>query len=115
LIFAERLVSLRSSSHHAIGRELAFAPGRGSHDPTTMRILLQQKQTGHYFKTTGAWTREPGEGMDFISSTHAIEYCIANKLSDVQLVLKFEEQHYDIVLPMVTDRRHHASVQDRLH
>lgn len=78
-----------------------------------MRILLQQKETGHYFKEAGAWTREPGEGMDFISSTRAIEYCVANKISDVQLVLKFEEEHYDIVLPMVTDRRYHAGGQDR--
>jgi hypothetical protein len=69
-----------------------------------MRILLQQKETGEYFKDVGAWTRDPAEAMDFLSSTRAIDFCVRNKISPVQIVLKFDEQHYDIVLPMVTDR-----------
>jgi hypothetical protein len=73
-----------------------------------MRILLQQEATGRYFKDVGAWTRDPAEAMDFLSSTKAIEYCVANRISDVHLVLKFEEQHYDIVLPMATERRYHG-------
>lgn len=65
-----------------------------------MRILLQQKETGLYFKDVGAWVRPSAEGMDFVSSTAAIDFCVANKLSGVQLVLKFEEQEYDIVMPV---------------
>ena len=68
---------------------------------TRMRILLQQKETGLYFKDVGSWTRDTGEAMDFVSSTAAIEFCMLNKLPGVQLVLKFEEQQYDIVLPVV--------------
>ena len=78
-----------------------------------MRILLQGKETGLYFKDVGAWTPEPAEAMDFLSSTRAIDFCIANKISGVQLVLKFEEQLHDIVLPMVTDRRYHGPRSDR--
>ena len=73
-----------------------------------MRILLQQKETGLYVKDVGDWAREPGEAMDFVSSTKAIDFCVANKIADVQLVLKFEEHLHDIVLPMVADRRYHA-------
>jgi hypothetical protein len=40
--------------------------------------------------------------MDFLSSTSAIDFCVANKISSVQLVLKFDEQRYDIVLPVHT-------------
>jgi hypothetical protein len=69
-----------------------------------MRILLQQKETGSYLQETGVWTSNPAQAMDFLSSTHALEYCITHRISGVQLVLKFEEQHYDIVLPMVFDR-----------
>jgi hypothetical protein len=76
--------------------------------PTVMRILLQEKETGLYFKDVGSWTQEPAEAMDFLSSTKAIDFCVTNKISGVQLVLKFEEQLHDIVLPMVTDRRYHA-------
>jgi len=73
-----------------------------SGEPTpNMRILLQQKETGLYFKDIGAWTRDAIEAMDFLSSTSAIDFCVLNKISDVQLVLKFEEQRYDIVLPVL--------------
>lgn len=71
-----------------------------------MRILLQQKETGLYFKDIGAWTREHGEAMDFLSSTSAIDFCVLNKISGVQMVLKFEEQKCDIVLPLLTEKPH---------
>ena len=74
-----------------------------------MRILLQQKETGLYLQQVGAWTRDAGEGMDFLSSTRAIEFCAANNISGVQLVLKFEEQLYDIVLPMMMERPYHSA------
>jgi hypothetical protein len=66
-----------------------------------MRILLQQKETGLYFKDIGAWANESSDAMDFLSSTSAIDFCVTNKLKDMQLVLKFEEQKYDIVLPVI--------------
>ena len=74
-----------------------------------MRILLQQKETGLYFKDIDSWTRSTAEAMDFLSSTAAIDFCVLNKLKGVQLVLKFEEHQYDIVLPVVTT---HASSAD---
>ena len=69
-----------------------------------MRILIQQKETDLYFKDIGAWTRDLTEAMDFLSSTAAIDFCVTNKISGVQLVLKFEEQRYDIVLPVLTGK-----------
>jgi hypothetical protein len=66
-----------------------------------MRILLQQKETGLYFRDIGSWTRDAGDAMDFLSSTSAIDFCVLNKIAGVQLVLKFEEQRYDIVLPVL--------------
>jgi hypothetical protein len=69
-----------------------------------MRILIQQKETGLYFRDVGDWTRNPTEAMDFLSSTSAIEFCVMNKISGVQLVLKFEEQQYDIVLPVLPQK-----------
>ncbi len=71
-----------------------------------MRILLQQKDTGLYFKDIDSWVRTSTEAMDFVSSTAAIEFCIANKIPGVQLVLKFEEQKYDIVLPVQPDQEY---------
>ena len=69
-----------------------------------MRILLQQKQSGLYFKDINAWDPDPAAAMDFLSSTSAIDVCVANKISHVQIVLKFDEQRYDIVLPVLKER-----------
>ena len=65
-----------------------------------MRILLQHKQTGRYFSDIDSWVPNAAAAKDFVSSTAAIDFCVANKLKGVQLVLKFEEQRYDIVMPM---------------
>jgi hypothetical protein len=67
-----------------------------------MRILLQQKETGLYFKDIDLWVRQSSEAMDFVNSTAAIDFCVANKLCSVQVVLKFDGQQYDIVLPAMS-------------
>ena len=64
-----------------------------------MRILLQQRDSGLYFEAMDAWTADPAEAMDFVSSTAALDYCAANRLLGVQIVLKFEEEKHEIVLP----------------
>jgi hypothetical protein len=65
-----------------------------------MRIVLQHRDSGLYFRDVGAWTENAPEALDFVDSTKALEFCAANKLSDLQIVLKFEESAYDIVLPV---------------
>ena len=68
-----------------------------------MRVLIQQKDSGLYFQDIAAWTSDHQDAMDFVTSTRAIDFCVANKLSGVQLVLKFEEQEFDIVMPLTAD------------
>lgn len=65
-----------------------------------MRILLQQVQTGLYLKAPDQWIANPAEATDFLSSTRALAFCAAHRISSVQIVLKFEREHYEIVLPM---------------
>lgn len=71
-----------------------------------MRILIQKKDSGLYFKDIEAWTSNSAEAMDFLSSTAAIEFCTSNKIKGVHLVLKFEEEHHEIVVPMVQHKNH---------
>ena len=66
-----------------------------------MRILVQQKQTGLYFKDIDRWAKNSSDAMDFVNSTAAIDFCASNRLTDVQLVLKFDEEKCDIVLPVL--------------
>jgi hypothetical protein len=70
-----------------------------------MKVLLQHKESGLYLKDIGITTHDTLDAMEFLSSTQAIEFCASHKIADMQIVLRFQEQHYDIVLPMLTDRR----------
>jgi hypothetical protein len=63
-----------------------------------MRIVLQHKTTGLYFQDVGAWTRNSSEAIDFVSSTTAIEFCELNNIDCAQIVLKFDQEQYDIVM-----------------
>lgn len=69
-----------------------------------MKVLLQHKESGLYLKEVGFTTSSAADAMDFLSSTQAIEFCSAHKIIDMQIVLRFHEQHFDIVLPMIADR-----------
>ena len=72
-----------------------------------MKVLLQDKESGLYLKEAGVTTRDTLDAMDFLSSSRAIEFCAIRKMNGMQIVLRFDEQHFDIVLPMVMDRRYH--------
>ncbi len=66
-----------------------------------MRILLQQRDSGLYFEDIDSWTPDSAEAMNFVSSTAALDFCAANKVTGVQIVLKFDEERSEIVLPTV--------------
>lgn len=71
-----------------------------------MKVLLQHKESGLYLKAVGVTTPDRVDAMDFLSSTQAIDYCADHKIAGMQLVLRFDEQHFDIVLPLALPRRH---------
>ncbi len=71
-----------------------------------MKVLLQHRESGLYLKEVGVTTGDRREALDFLSSTQAIKFCAANKISGMQIVLRFDEQHFDIVLPMTMNHRH---------
>jgi hypothetical protein len=99
--FKSPVITQRPLCHCPRRSPLIPSPSRGHHRAFDMRILLQQKDTGLYFRDIDSWDSDPSEAMDFLSSTSAIDFCVANKISNVQLVLKFDEQRYDIVLPVL--------------
>jgi len=64
-----------------------------------MRILVQRRDSGLYLEDINSWTPDSSAAMDFVSSTAALDFCAANKLEGVQLVLKFDAEKREIVLP----------------
>ena len=64
-----------------------------------MRILLQRRDSGLYFQDLDLWTPDSAAAMDFVSSPAALDFCAANKLAGVQIILKFDAEKHEIVLP----------------
>jgi len=65
-----------------------------------MRILLQQFRTKLYFCRPEVWSAHPDAAFDFGHSRKALEFVREHQLSDVQLVVRFEDPRWDEVLPM---------------
>jgi hypothetical protein len=97
-------VCLRPCAVNAAAASLPGDPAVSAGTQQQMRILVQQKETGLYFKDVGSWTPKGAEAMDFVSSTAAMDFCTSNKLTGVQLVLKFDEEKCDIVMPLMSPR-----------
>lgn len=64
-----------------------------------MKALLQQTKTGLYFLNLDQWTPDHMAAYDFKSSVIARSYCFRHKIAEVQIILKFDVDKYDIILP----------------
>jgi hypothetical protein len=64
-----------------------------------MKIFLQHKSTMLYLASGDKWTKTSAEAVDFSNYDKAIDFAIKNQLSDLQVVLKFADQPYNICLP----------------
>jgi len=71
-------------------------PSKG-HD---MKILLQNSQTKHYFSLLGLWTAKPNLAYDFRHSARALDFARVNELTDVQLVIQFDDSQWDNIVPV---------------
>jgi hypothetical protein len=66
-----------------------------------MKVLLQNLNTKLFFKRPGGWTDDLEKARDFPNSLNAINFCNANGLRDVQVLLKFNQPRYDVALPVL--------------
>jgi len=82
------------------GRSDFWLGNKSQRNLTKMKVLLQHTETGFYLNEAGVTTEDRAQAMEFLSSTQAIEFCMARKIADMQIVLRFDEQQFDIVLPM---------------
>ena len=63
-----------------------------------MKFLVQKKSTEMFLKENGTWTRDPNKGRDFASSIAAVNFCLAEKMQDVFIVLAFKEERLNLKL-----------------
>ena len=71
-----------------------------------MKVLLQDLETRLYFKGMGGWTNETSDALDFENTSRAIEFWRDNDLLNVQIILKYGEAKYDVVLDVLPAREH---------
>lgn len=65
-----------------------------------MKILLQQIRTRLFLKNAASWTANPYEALDFESSQRAIDCAATERLTGVQIVVKFIDGQFDQIVPL---------------
>lgn len=63
-----------------------------------MKILIQHRSHLLYLRHDGQWTVNPWTARGFDNSVTALDQCLQGGLRDVQILLKFSDARYDVVL-----------------
>jgi hypothetical protein len=69
-----------------------------------MKVLLQNIETKLFLKGPNSWTADVEKARDFPNSLNALNHCNANGLKNVQVLLKFKQERYDVALPVLERR-----------
>lgn len=64
-----------------------------------MKVLIQNPLTLSYFANDTKWTSDPDEAADFRDSRNAVRYCAQHGMLDLEIVLKFPDDRYDVHMP----------------
>jgi hypothetical protein len=62
---------------------------------------VQNSSSGQFLHSLGGWTAKEEQALDFQKTAPAVEFCVREKLTNAQLILKFgENPEFDIILPV---------------
>jgi hypothetical protein len=64
-----------------------------------MRVLIQHCDSLKFYVDADSWTDSPRNAMDFRGSVKALDYIQRHQIGRAQIVLKFEKDEFDVVLP----------------
>jgi hypothetical protein len=65
-----------------------------------MKVLIQNPLTLSYLQNLGTWTSDPEKAYSFRDSRSAIQFCLHNDMEDMQVVLKGEDDRFDVQVPV---------------
>ncbi|HZO85397.1 MAG TPA: hypothetical protein VFC26_09300 [Verrucomicrobiae bacterium] len=65
-----------------------------------MKVLVQNPLTLSYLQNIGTWTSDPEKAHSFHDSRSAIQFCLNNDMEDMQVVLKGEDDRFDVQVPV---------------
>jgi hypothetical protein len=64
-----------------------------------MRVLIQNCDSLKFYADSGSWTDSAVNATDFQGSIRALDYIQEHQIGRAQIVLKFEKDEFDVVLP----------------
>jgi len=64
-----------------------------------MRVFIQNCDSLKFYSGHGRWCVSPVNAKDFAGSIRALDYIRTHHLSRAQIVLKFDRDEFDVVLP----------------
>jgi hypothetical protein len=65
-----------------------------------MKVLVQDVINSAYFQSPACWTPNAEEAFVFEDSQAAVQFCLENEIPHAQVVLKFRDGRYDVLLPV---------------
>jgi hypothetical protein len=65
-----------------------------------MKILIQDCKTLEFLQRDGARTRNIDNAEDFGSTIAALQYCKNSAWNNLQILMKFARDEFDLVLPI---------------
>jgi hypothetical protein len=66
-----------------------------------MKVLVQKREATLYFGTAESWTSNAADALDFQNTLRALDFLETSRIGDAQIVLKFEDERYDIRLNLM--------------
>lgn len=67
-----------------------------------MRSLIRSTATRLYFESEDKWAADISRAHDFGSSARAIQFAVEHRFKDVEVVLAYDDPHYNIAIPLTT-------------
>ena len=67
---------------------------------TAMKVLVQNPLTLSYLQSIGTWTSDAEKAYSFRDSRSAIQFCLHNDMEDMQVVLKADDDRFDVQVPV---------------
>jgi len=77
-----------------------------------MKVYIQHTGSGLYLKNVEEWVKEEDQAQCFNSTMPAIDFCIANKIQTVLILMRFGDPCYDIELRPFVSREPHPAESD---
>jgi hypothetical protein len=69
-----------------------------------VNIIIQRRHDSRYLTAPNDWNDQARDARRFQSSAEAVQYCVRQKLPEVQIVFTFENPQFDFTIAV---RPHH--------